>query len=98
MDEKTWREYEEKHKELKRRYRRIRLRIFLIWLAYYAVSIAAICLFVYPWRMEVGIGGIVLNTLISLFLMLFCINSRLKEEQIQRQSLIEKAPIGKIQL
>ncbi|MBQ9859125.1 MAG: hypothetical protein IJO76_00410 [Clostridia bacterium] len=98
MDEKVWRAYEEQHKELKRRYRRIRLRIFLIWAVYFGASTAAICLFVYPWRMEVGIGGLAINTLISLFLMLFCINTRLKEEQIQRQSLIEKAPVGKIQL
>lgn len=98
MDEKVWRAYEEQHKELKQRYRRIRWRIFLIWLAYFGASTAALCLFVYPWRMEVGVGGLAINTLISLFLMCFCLSSRLKEEAAQRQALTEKAPVGKIQL
>ena len=98
MDEKAWRAYEEQHKELKRRYRRIRWRIFFVWLVYFGLSTAALCLFVYPWRMEVGVGGIAINTLISLFLMCFSISSRLKEEASQRQALIEKAPVRRIQL
>ena len=98
MDEKLWRAYDEQHAALKRRYRRIRWRIFLIWLGYFSASTALLWFVVYPWRMDVGVGALIFNTMVSVFLMLFAISGRLKEEQSQRQALIEKAPVGKIQL
>ena len=98
MDDKVWQAYEAEHAALRRRYRRIRWRIALIWLAYFSATTALLALVVYPWRMDVGLFALIFNTLASSFLTLFCINGRLKEEQTQRQALIEKAPVGKIRL
>lgn len=98
MDEKAWKAYEAQHAELKRQYRRIRLRIFLVWLGYFAVSTVLLRLVVYSWRMDVGVGTLVFNTVVSVFMMLFAINRRLKEEQAHRQALVEQAPVGRMQL
>ena len=98
MDDKIWQAYEAEHAALRRRYRRIRWRIALIWLAYFSVTTAVLLAVVYPWRMDVGLFALLFNTIVSVFLTLFTVNGKLKEEQTQRQALIEKAPVGKIRL
>ncbi len=98
MDEKVWQAYEEQHRQLQRQFRRHRWRVWLIWLGYILVTNGAVVLFMYPWDMAYAVCALVLNSFVSLFLACFATARWLKEEQKQKQQLIEKAPIGKMRL
>lgn len=98
MDEKTWKAYEAKHTALIRRYRWLYLRTWLIWIGYYAVTTALSFWLLLERHHNPLIYFTVANTLYSLFLAMRHIAKLRRDKEKQRRTLVEQAPLGKIQI
>ncbi len=96
MDEATWKAYEEKHQQLRAKYRWLYCRTWLIWICYYTVSSVAVWLLFIERNVNVVIYFFVVNTLFSLFLAMRHTAKLRRSKEMQRRSLTEQAPLGKI--
>ncbi len=98
MDEKQWQAYEQKHTALKRRYRWLYLRTWLIWMGYYAATTALSFWLLLERHHNPLIYFTVANTLYSLFLTMRHIAKLRRAKHAQWVTLVESAPLGKIQV
>ncbi len=95
MDDKVWKEYEEKHDALKRKYRWLYLRTWLIWVAYYGTTCTAAWLICFERYVNPLIYFFVLNTFFPLFITMRHIARLRREKEKQRRTLVESAPVGR---
>ena len=99
MDEKAWKEFEEQQKALEKKYKGFRRRCWLVALIYAVVvdvAIFLICKFAnFTTFMPIII---IVNTGIALGVALFRAVYWKKQEELQRLSLNEKAPMGGFQV
>ncbi len=98
MDERMWQAYEEKHRELGRRYRWLYLRTWLIWVAYFSVTTALAWWICYPRYHNPLIYFLVANTIYSIYLAMRATARYRREKEKQRRDLVEKAPMGRFQI
>jgi len=98
MDEKTWKEFEEKQKMLEKKYKGFRRRCWLIALAE-AVVVGLLIFLVCKLANFTAFMPIliIVNTGIAFFVALFRVVYWKKQEEMQRLALNEKAPMGGFQ-
>ena len=98
MDDKTWQQYEEKHVALRKKYRALYWKTWLLWIAYYAATSTAAILICHERYFNAMIYFFVLNTFFPLFITMRHIAKLRREKEKQRRALVESAPVGKFQL
>lgn len=98
MDDKKWQEYEQKHVDLRKKYRGFYLKTWLLWIAYYAVTSTVTILICHEKYFTAMIYVFVLNTFFPLFITMRHIAKLRREKELQRRALLETAPVGKFQL
>lgn len=95
MDDKVWKEYEEKQAALSKKYRWLYLRTWLLWIVYYAVTSVIACLICYDQYINPLIYFFVINSFFPLFITMRHITKLRREKEKQRRALVESAPVGK---
>lgn len=98
MDNSKWQIYEEKRKEIKKRYKRLRRNIWLICIPYILVS-EAILLYLcgkqYP---HIAIIVSLFNVCGALVLAFYKVKYWRAEEEEKSNQVIEDAPIGRFKI
>lgn len=98
MDVQTWKAYEEKHRQLKRKYRKQHGLTWLYWTLYYTATSTAVWMICFDRYINFLIYFFVLNTMYSLFLTMRRIARLRRDKEIERRALVESSPIGRFQL
>ena len=98
MDERTWSEYEQKHRSLKKKYRKQFALTWLYWTVYYAVTSTTVWLICFERYVNFLIYFFVINTMYSLFLTMRRIARLRRDKETERRALVEQAPIGRFQI
>ena len=98
MDERVWETYEAKHRELKKKYRRLHLLTWVFWALYYAATSITVWLICFDQYVNFLIYFFVINTMYSLFLTMRRIARLRRDKEAERRALVESAPIGRFQL
>ena len=98
MDDRIWQAYEEKHRALRAKYRKLYLKTWLIWIAYYAATSAFTIGICHERYFNVMIYIFVLNTFFPLFITMRHIAKLRREKEMQRRKLVEEAPMGRFQM
>ncbi|MBE6750295.1 MAG: hypothetical protein E7560_03940 [Ruminococcaceae bacterium] len=98
MENSKWQVYEEKRKEIKKRYKRLRRNVWLICIPYIAVSEAIIlylCGKQYP---HIAILASLFNVGFALVLAFYKTNYWRNEEEEKSNQVIEEAPVGRFKI
>lgn len=94
MNEEKYREYEQKLEEVHKQFKKIRLKVRLIWVLWMLVTGFVCFCFIFGWDPAVGIAVFVFDLLASYVVM----QSRLKfwkrAEMRQEDIIREQAPMG----
>ena len=98
MDNKAWQEYEAKHAALRKKYRWLYCRTWLLWIAYYTATSVTAYLVCHERFFNVMIYFFVLNTFFPLFITMRHIAKLRREKETQRRILVENAPLGSLHL
>ncbi len=98
MDEQVWKAYEEKHRDLKRKYRKLLWLTWLFWTVYYGITSSVVWVFCFDRYINFLIYFFVINTLYSLFLTMRRIARLRTSREAERRKLVEEAPVGRFQL
>ena len=98
MDDKQWQAYEQKHADLRKKYRWLYLKTWLLWIAYYGVTSTVTVLVCHERYFTAMIYIFVLNTFFPLFITMRHIAKLRREKEMQRRALLETAPVGRFRL
>lgn len=96
MDAK-WQEYEKKHAELKKHFKKEYLKVLAIFLSYNIVA-DLIIYFIKDLIAPMGFVAFIISTGLSLYMMLKAITNLKNIKSNQEKLLQQEAPVGKIRL